>query len=247
MIKTAISLALVLASVALPSPVTAEETVRSLEPTGPFARAIMREGLRLALAPSGGSADVAWARVRKLEAGREISLTMRGLPEDTRVFVSADDSVITVLNLTDLALPSTAVRALREITSQHREYLEGAAKGGIVLSNKVRLESGAVFVAGRKVADLQRVVETWARKDVAEITTRQKGRGVWGHLGALGGYFVGAMSGGYIAGFACRFAGDRDCDSAAGVGMLVGAIGGGAYGFHAARRETEIVTYSTVQ
>jgi hypothetical protein len=95
------------------------------------------------------------------------------------------------------------------------------------------------------VADLQQLIETSARQDVAEIKTRQKGRGFWGHLGPLGGYFVGAMAGGYIAGFACQAAAGRDrCDTGASLtGMLVGGIGGGIYGFRAADRETESVIY----
>jgi hypothetical protein len=223
----------------------AQEKGRALEPEGPLARAITREGVRLALAPEGGPVDVAWARVRTLEPGREITVTVRGSQAVERYFVSADDSGLTVLNLTDPALPAEAVRALREIASQHRECLEGAAKGGTFLLDNLRLASDGVFVADRKVADLQHVVATSARKEVAEIKIRRKGRGVWGHLGPLGGYFVGAVSGGVVAGFACQAAIGRDrCDSGAFLtGALIGGIAGGVYGFLAANRETEDVIY----
>ena len=60
------------------------------------------------------------------------------------------------------------------------------------------------------------VVERVARNDVAEIKTVKKGRGVWGHLGPLGGYFVGALSGGYTVGLACQAVQGRNrCDSGA--------------------------------
>jgi hypothetical protein len=162
-----------------------------------------------------------------------------------RYFVSADDSGLTVLNLTDSTLPPAAVRALRGIASQHPEYLERAAKGGTFLLDNVRLTSSGVFVADRKVADLQRVVETSARTEVAEIKTRNKGRGIGGHLGLIGGYFVGALAGGYGAGFACQAAVGRGrCDTGAFLGgMLVGGIAGATYGFRAANRETEDVVY----
>jgi hypothetical protein len=89
------------------------------------------------------------------------------------------------------------------------------------------------------------VVEPVARNDVAEIKTRKRGRGVWGHLGPLGGYFVGAISGGYIVGLGCQAVEGRDrCDTGAFLaGGLMGGIAGGLYGFRAARRETEQVIY----
>jgi hypothetical protein len=86
----------------------------------------MREGDRLALAPQGGSAEAEWAHVRKLEPGRDITLTISGSQPANRVFLSADESYLTVLNLTDPTLPATAARALREIASQHPEYFDGA-------------------------------------------------------------------------------------------------------------------------
>jgi hypothetical protein len=89
------------------------------------------------------------------------------------------------------------------------------------------------------------VVERVARNDVAEIKTVKKGRGVWGHLGPLGGYFVGALSGGYAVGLACQAVQGRNrCDSGAFLlGALMGGVSGGLYGFSAARRETEEVIY----
>ena len=89
------------------------------------------------------------------------------------------------------------------------------------------------------------VVEQVARNDVAEIKTLKRGRGVWGHLGPLGGYFVGAFSGGYTVGLACQAVQGRDrCDTGAFLlGALMGGVSGGLYGLSAARRETEEVIY----
>lgn len=114
-----------------------------------------------------------------------------------------------------------------------------------VLESSVRIRPDGVFVGDRKVADLGQVIERIGRHDVAEINTRRKGRGVWGHLGPLGGYFVGALAGGVVAGGACQAAAGRDrCDSGAFLaGMLGGGIAGGVYGFRAANRETEETIY----
>jgi hypothetical protein len=254
--KSAPWLTLVLALAASALPAAAQEQTDTLgsfglhdpatEATpGPLSRTITRERIRLALAPHGGSADAEWSRVRTVEPGREITVTIRGSQAAKRYFVSADDVGLTVLNLTDPTLPAAAARWLREIALQHREYFGRAAKGETFLLDNLRLTSAGVLVAHRKVADLQHVVETGARKEVAEIRTRQKGRGVWGHLGPVGGYFIGAMSGGVVAGLVCQAAVGRDrCDSGAFLtGGLVGGIAGGVYGFRAGNRETVDVVY----
>ena len=195
--------------------------------------------------PAAPAPDRDWSRVRILEPGTAITVAMQGGQAAERVFVSADMSRVTVLNLIDPALPVATARTLRQTASEHPEYFERAATGGTFLLGNVRLESGGVFVADRKILDLQRLVETSARPAVAQITVRQKGRGVWGHLGPFGGYFVGAISGGFVTGLVCQAAAGRDrCDSGAFLtGALVGGIAGAVYGLRAANRETEAVIY----
>ena len=87
--------------------------------------------------------------------------------------------------------------------------------------------------------------ETYARSEVAEIATHRRGRGFWGRLGPLGGYFVGGMAGGLLSGVACQAVNGRDrCDTGA---FLVGMVGGGltgfTYGWHAAGRVSEEIVY----
>lgn len=239
-----LSLALIICLVASALPVAAQQRAATADP---LARAVTREAARLAAVQSGGTpAESNWSRVRKLAPGTEITVTLKGSPPVQRAFLTGDDSDLTVLNVTDPELPAAACEVLRGVASSHPEYFPSAQQGGrFVLERSVRMGPEGVFAADRKVADLEQVVEKIARNDVAEIKTRQKGRGVWGHLGPLGGYFVGAMSGGYVAGFACQAAGGRDrCDNGAFLmGGLVGGIAGGVYGLRAATSETEDVIY----
>jgi hypothetical protein len=265
--KVALWLTLALSLAVSALPVTAQQqTARSesFDVNGPanmahsLADAVAREAVRLASTTGEPTTSVAgnvqqagkpghseWSRLRKLAPGTQVIVTIEGASPGSRYVVSADDSGLTVLNLTDPTLPAAAARALREIASQHREYIEDAMKGGTFLMDNVRLASGGVYLADRKVADLQQVVEINERTKVNAITTLRKGRGVWGHLGPLGGYFVGAMSGGYIAGYACQAVAGRDrCDTGAFLtGGVLGGIAGLGYGFQAARRETEEVIY----
>jgi hypothetical protein len=220
----------------------------------PLTRAITREPVRLpavgeptageVVQQTGKPVESNWSRVRKLASGREIVVTVKGSPPAPRHFVAGDEADLTVVNLTDPTLPAAARDVLRDMAANHPGYFAVADKQSFV-NGTVRVAADGVFVTDRKVADLGQVVETIARNDIAEIKTRQKGRGVWGHLGPLGGYFVGAMSGGSVAGLACQAAVGRDrCDTGAFLtGALVGGIAGGIYGFRAANRETEDVIY----
>ena len=208
--------------------------------------AIAREAVRLSVEGRPGSPAPEWSRVRKVAPGTEIIVTVKGSPLRGRDVVRVDDSDLMLLNLADPRLPATVKAVLRGVAARHPEYFPAAQQGAtFVLDRSVRLQLGGVFLGDAKVADLEEVIEHIARDDIAEIKTRQKGRGVWGHLGPLGGYFVGAMAGGVVAGLACQAAAGRDqCDSGAFLtGMLGGGIAGGVYGFRAANRETEDVIY----
>jgi hypothetical protein len=265
-----LGLTVCLAASALPA--SAQEAARSSSPdrrraTSLSASAIddlTRQAMRLAAAigdssrsqPRDTSEGSQWARVRRVTSGTEVVVAV-GTPGTIdatdlilrRYFLSADDSGITLLNLTRPALPATVARSLREIAARHPGFLEGAARGGVYVIGSVRLTSAGVFMADRQIADLGDVVETRTRKEVVAIQTRQRGRGVWGHLGPLGGYFVGAMSGGYLAGLACQATVGRDrCDTGAFLtGALAGGLSGIGYGIHAARRETDEVIYAAGQ
>jgi hypothetical protein len=250
--KSVLLLTLIVCLVGSAMPAGAQEPMGTS--AGPIHRAVVREVARLAargeptasvvetVQQGGAPAKSNWSRVRKLAPDTEIVVTVKGSPPTQRYFLVGDESDLTVLNVADPALPHTERGVLHDVASTHPEYFSAAQKGGqFVLENNVHVGPDGVFMADRKVADLAQVVQQYGREDIATIKTRQKGRGVWGHLGPLGGYFVGGMSGGMAAGFACQAAiGLNRCDNGAFlVGMVVGGIAGGVYGLIAANRETE--------
>jgi hypothetical protein len=186
-----------------------------------------------------------WPRVQALEAGSEILLTVARTGPGQRYVLDVDDASVRVLNLTDSTLSASLAETLRSIASQHPEYFTQAAADGTVVMGRVRLTKAGVFVGDDFAVDLQRIVQTHARPDVAEIARRRRGRGFWGHLGPLGGFFVGGMAGGMVSSAGCRAVRGRSrCDTGAFlIGMVGGVVAGGTYGWHAARRETEEVVY----
>jgi hypothetical protein len=177
-----------------------------------------------------------WARVRRLRPGTQLVISMIGLQPIRRSIVTADGSQLTTLNLDDWSLPTDVVRVLLKIASNHPEAFHAPYTGRFVDSD-ISVGPDGIFLRGRKIAELQHIAETVRRDDVDEIKARRKGGGILGHLGPIGGYFIGGLAGGYIGALACR------CDSGFLPGMVAGGIGGAGLGYRAAARDREQLVY----
>ncbi len=265
LMKSAVSLTLIVCLVASALPVTAQERK---ERAGSLARATTIETVRLAAAGEtvsssvdavqrgGTPAESNWSRVRGLAPGTEVIVTVHGSQPGTRYVVLADESELTVLNLTDPKLPAVARDALHDVATHHPEYFPRVQKGGqFVLDKNVRVGPDGVFMADRKVADLGQVIENIARNDVAEISALAKP--VWSsvergaRIGAWAGLATGAVAlaisanGGSQCGSGCNiptglaaplvvFGGAA---AGRGIGAIIGAVGG------ATRAKTQDVIY----
>src|SRR5438876_3645065 len=150
--KSAVSLTLIVSLIGSALPATAQE--RLDEPaSGPIARTVGREAARLVASQPDEPADQDWSDVRKLRPGTEIVVTAKGSPPVNRYFVTGDDSDLTLLNVSDPALPTAVSDVLRDVASTHPEYFQAAQKGGrFVLEKNVGVGPDGVFVAARKVA-----------------------------------------------------------------------------------------------
>ena len=177
--KSALSLTLIVCLVGSALPAAAQD--RFYEPTsGPIARAVTREAVRLAAAQPNEPADPSWSRVRKLKPGTEVTVTVKGTQPGKRYFLGADEAGLTVLNLTEPTLPAAARDTLLELASLNPERFVDAQKGGTFLLHKnVRVVSGDVFVADQKVANLGQVVERIARTDVVEVAIPRRHMSLW--------------------------------------------------------------------
>jgi len=147
-------------------------------------------------APPGATSLNDWSRVRELEPPAEIVLTTRVAGGSTRVFVTADDSRVVVLNLGSSGLTPRSARALRAIAVQHPDAFSPGATGSFV-QDDVRIGRDGVFVADRKVAEFQDIVETIARDDVVAIDGPVVARGsvAGATLGGWLGFAVGVVPG----------------------------------------------------
>jgi hypothetical protein len=147
-------------------------------------------------APPGATSLNDWSRVRDLKSPAEIILTTRLADGSSRVFVAADDSRVVVLNLGSSGLTPRSTRALRAIAVEHPEAFSPGAAGSFA-QDDVRIGQDGVFVADRKVAEFQDIVETIARDAVVAIDGPVVARGsvAGATLGGWLGFGVGVVPG----------------------------------------------------
>ena len=202
----------------------------------PLAACAARRGPRQIDSTFGSGTEPAsnWSRVSQLAPAVEISLTVKGSPPGTRFFVMANESVLVALNLTFPTLPATSVRVLREMAATRPDYLVAAQRAGAFRQENVLVGRDGVFVADRKVADLNQVVETVARNDVSEI---------WGPVVARGSV-AGTVLGGWL-GFAIGAvpALGGAPEGVAWLLLMSSTAFGGYFGFRWSSHETEGIVY----
>lgn len=139
---------------------------------------------------AGRPAHSNWSRVRRLEAGTEIVVVRNRIALPHRSFVRADDTELTILNLTDRTLPPAAVKMLRALMANHPAYF---VRQHSVVDGNIRIGPAGLFVADRKVAEFGQIVEFIPRTDVTAVTLSAKTRGSWvsAGLGAGAGMLLG--------------------------------------------------------
>ena len=165
--KSVWSLTLIASLMALTTPTSAQERVADTA-SGPIARAMARQAVRLASDPQAGSAPIDWAQVRRLAPSSEVAITVKGSGDSTpalRRFVSADDTTLILLNVAPL--PRAASQALLEAASRHPERF--AMRDQAWAEWNLRVGPEGVFFEKRRVADLDQVVERIQRTDVIDI------------------------------------------------------------------------------
>jgi len=184
----------------------AAQAERIETPIGPLGLAAMRAATQLASKPASLPAQPAedphqadWSRVRALEAATDITLTVTGAVPVQRSFVRADDTTLTVLNLTDPSLPRVAVQTLRIMLTANRPQ-DFATSARTFIDREVRFGPGGLFVADRKVADFGQIVERIARSDIVVVAIPLRvrgsllGAGIGAGIGVWVGYRIVAFS-----------------------------------------------------
>jgi hypothetical protein len=118
--------------------------------------------------PDTSGTDAMWKRVRRLEPGARITVTVSGAAPASRYFVQLDDAELVVLNL---GAPSLPARQLLNMAIDHPDWMAATGKT-IYKDNSLRVGPEGVFVKDKKVAELGQVVEHLNRSRVSDVETR---------------------------------------------------------------------------
>ena len=204
-------LALVMAGFALVGvpQASAQPSPEPVAADGLLARAVEREGARLAAQGANASAvsaaragDADWSRVVRLKRGIPIVLTPKGLGPLERYFLAGNAEGITVLDVTGPNLPADAVKILRGEAPRNPECLAGARRGSpCELKKGVVLAPDGVFVGDLKVAELPSVVSMVPREDVAVV--QRAADSSWARHSFVRGFLTGAAYGGGVSALFC--------------------------------------------
>jgi hypothetical protein len=145
--------------------------------------------------------DSDWTRVMDLGHGERVIVVRRSSFGGPRHFVKATDYDLTVLNLTDPAIPSVAKSQLLNLARQYSDDFGALQKRGTLLLNaNVRLSAEGLFVDDRKVAELGQIVEVIPRPEVRRISeTGRRGSVAAAVAGAAGGVLLGTQLGPRLA------------------------------------------------
>lgn len=187
--------------------------------------------------PAPGQAPGDWAGVRRLAAGTEVVVTAVNAVGGTYEVLDSDDASLTVLNAAGLAASGHGSK-IRPLATREPQALARVAQGDSIISGDLRIAPEGVFVAGRKIGNLQQFLVRVPKADVLAISRVRGGTGPRVGAGAIGGFFGfmgGAFLGGMVGGTIGQAAGvDPSNLSPMFFGLLGGGVTGGYFGYRAA-------------
>jgi hypothetical protein len=158
-----------------------------------------------------------WSKVARIKAGSTINLTVTSKLRVARMFVSANDAGLTVL---DLSLPSLSWRVksvLMDTAAEHPERYGDAHWS--FKADDVLVSQDGVFLSDQRVAAIEDVVIRVPRECVVEISRPKSNAAAAKTAGGLVGVFLGGTLGGGI--------GAAIADTGGGIlGFLIGTLAG---------------------
>ena len=128
------------------------------------------------------------ARVAALPRTSDVIVTREGAPA-SRTFGAANESELITLNLASPTLPRPVKRALRDLATDRPPDLFRVSSGQTFIDGRVRFEGDGIFLDGKKVAALDRVLERTPKGGISEVRRvhRATRRGLlWGFIAGAG-------------------------------------------------------------
>ena len=115
-----------------------------------------------------GADDAMWKRVRRLNPGARVKVTVAGGETVERYFVLLTDTELIVLNLSAANLPK---RQLLNMATENPSWVADTSRM-TYRDNNLRVGPDGVFIKDRKIAELAQVVERFPRERVTLVAKR---------------------------------------------------------------------------
>jgi len=129
-----------------------------------------------------------WPDVHNWKPGWEVTESTSSSEMRRLYFMSADDTGMTLLDVSSLALPAHAVRTLRHAIAEHPDYVPVPNGVTFKLDDQVSLTSVGLFVRDQKMADYDQIIVRIERVDVERGTAFIEGpirpAAEWGKIAA---------------------------------------------------------------
>jgi hypothetical protein len=211
---------------------------------GPIQRAIAHETSRLALEQGQNHSDSDWRRSVALTAGKQATVTDREGRVRTGYLTIGGDASLLVVHPDGAPVPAGALRALKTLAAQHTEYFSEARSGNsYVLGDGTRIEADGIFVGDQKVAELDSVVATITRAEIAKIAIREyRSSAGWVGAATAGGVFAGLLTSAALAYQPCGGS-CNDEFALMWTGMIGFPVAAGYGAYRGTRHEVERVVY----
>jgi hypothetical protein len=230
-----LTVSLCAATLCLPRPASAQSL-----PQGRIEQSLLREGRRLAALTQASTqrtvtaADRLWSAVRRVPGGAGVEVSTGNQAQAPRIFVTADDTSITVLNLMEDRLPPSARRVLRDLARVQPGIL--LSPDQVYKDNGVRLDRAGIRIGSRLLASRAELIEHISRDDLRKLSAERPGGSFWGRgllvgmaAGALAAYVIGSRCGQGAAPSDCSLAGVTYMPIGAGLGAAAGGIVGASF------------------
>jgi hypothetical protein len=174
--------------------------------------------------------------------GADVQVTTATSSAGPRVFAAADESSVTLFNLSNRTLPTTVKGSLIKMAERFPRAI--ASPDGLRLKDgALVLASDGVFLDDVKIAELREIVEVIDRADVREITVSRRAHG--STLGAAIGAGAG-FAGGFLlaAGLAQGGCACDDTTVLMGASLVGFPLLGGILGYHVKHNdEPRVIVY----
>jgi hypothetical protein len=214
--------------------------------TTPLRDSIAREATLLAgQTANAPRATAQWSRVRSLQPGERILVTLSAGPTLQRSFLAADDATITLLNDSNPALPEETGRDLRRLAATRPRSLLIIPMGGTLRLDRLRIDPRGAFLDGNRIGDVSIIVELHSQDEIVEIALAEWSapKRFWQYLLGWPG-LVGFTGGVASAAYACETR--RPCtvsDRAVVISGTVGAVAAAFAARHMDRRTRDGIVY----